>query len=137
MPRSPVRRDGAAEPAAAARKPAPAADALEVEEQLAADGIDHGAAMAEGQTRSGAHHARLEQRVRHAGDGLHGQDGFANGRGGHVIFAQRAQRAQLPEILKAVEFLLRNQTGSFPGLQLAGADLQDPQNVLTAIAGHS
>ena len=93
--------------------------------------------MAEGQARSGAHHARLEQRVGHAGDGFHGQDGFADRGRGHVVRAQRAQGAQLPEILKAIEFLLGNQPGSLPGLQLTGTDLEDAQNVLTAIAGHS
>jgi hypothetical protein len=30
-----------------------------------------------------------------------------------------------------------NDAGSLPALQLAGADLQDAQHVLTAIAGHS
>ena len=42
-----------------------------------------------------------------------------------------------PEILEGVGLLLRNQPGSLPPLQLAGTDLQDAQNVLTAIAGHS
>ena len=57
-------------------------------------------------------------------DCFHGQDGFADGGRGYVVRAQRAQRAQLPEILKAIEFLLGNQPGSFPGLQLAGTDLR-------------
>jgi hypothetical protein len=73
----------------------------------------------------------------HAGDGFHGQDRLADRGGGHVFRTQRAQRAQLPEILKAIDFLLGNQSGSFPGLQLTGTDLEDAQNVLTAIAGHS
>ena len=50
---------------------------------------------------------------------------------------RRAQRAQLPEVLKRIELLLRDEPGSFPGLQLAGADLEDAQNVLTAITGHA
>ena len=48
-----------------------------------------------------------------------------------------AQCAQLAKILKAVMFQSGNQPGSFPGLQLAGTDRKDAQNVLTAIAGHS
>ena len=71
------------------------ATALEVEEELAANGIDHSAVMAEGQTRTGAHNARLEERVGHAGDGLHGQDRFADRGRGHVFCTQRTQNAQL------------------------------------------
>ena len=111
--------------------------ALEVEEQLAADGIDHGAAMAEGETRSRAHHTRLQQRIAHAGNRFHGQDGIANRRGGHFIFAQRSKRAQLAQILEAIDFFLGDEPGSFPGLQLAGADFKDAQDVLTAITGHA
>ena len=70
-----------------------AAHALKVEEQLAADGVDHGAAMAEGYPRSRAHHARLKQRVGHARDCFHSQDGFTDGGRGHVVFAQGAQRS--------------------------------------------
>ena len=113
------------------------AAALEVEEELAADGIDHGAVMAEGQARTGAHNARLEERVGHAGDGLHGQDRFADGGRGHVFSTQRTQDAQLPQILEAINLLLRDQSGSFPGLQLTGTHLEDAQNVLTQIGGQS
>ena len=136
MPRRSGAPDAAQRRRARQRRLRPA-HALEVEEQLAADGIDHGAVMAEGQARAGAHHARLEQRVAHAGHGFHGQNRVADRGRGHVVLAQRAQRAQLPQILKAVDFLLGDQPGSFPGLQLAGTDLEDAQNVLTAIAGHA
>ena len=69
------------------------AAALEVEEQLAADGVDHGAVMAEGQAGTCTHNARLEERVGHAGDSLHGPDGVADRGGGHVFRAQRTQDA--------------------------------------------
>jgi hypothetical protein len=62
--------------------------ALKVEKQLAANGIDHCAAMAERKTGSRAHHARLAQWVAHAGDGFHRQDGVADGRGRHFVLAQ-------------------------------------------------
>ncbi|SPE19876.1 hypothetical protein SBA5_250106 [Candidatus Sulfotelmatomonas gaucii] len=93
--------------------------------------------MPEGQARAGTNHASLKQRVRHAGDGLHGENGVADGRGGNVVLAQRTQDAELPKVLEAIKFVLGNQSGSFPGLQLTGTELKDAQNILTAIAGHS
>ena len=39
---------------------------------------DLATAMAEGEAGSGAHHARLPQRVAHAGNRFHGQDGVAD-----------------------------------------------------------
>ena len=101
-------------------------DAIEVEQELAADGIHHGSRMAEGEARPGAHQAGFEQRIGHAGDGLHGHDGMADGRGRHVIFAEGAQGPQLSEVLEGVGLLHRNQFGFFPSLQLVGTDLENP-----------
>ena len=112
-------------------------EAFEVEQQLAANGIDHGAVMAEGEARSGAHQAGLEQWVGHAGHRFHGEDRVADGGGGNVVFTKDAQSSELPQILKCVGLLLGDESGSFPSLQLMGTDLQYAQNVLTAIAGHS
>ena len=88
------RRRGSGSEAAAAI--ALLAAALEVEEKLAADGIDHGAVMAESEAGTGAHNAGLKKRVGHAGDGLHGQDGVADRGRGHGFSTQRTQDAQLP-----------------------------------------
>ena len=87
--------------------------------------------MTEGQPRSGAHHACLEQRIGHARNGFHRQDRIANRSRRHRFFAQRTQGAQLPELLKRVGFESGNQPGPFPSLQLAGTDGKDAQNVLT------
>ncbi len=110
---------------------------VKVEKQLAANGIDHGAVMAEGEARSGAHEAGFKQRVGHAGHSFHGQDGVANGGSGNIVFAKDAQGSELTQILEGVSVLLGDESGSFPPLQLVGTDLQNAQNVLTAIAGHS
>jgi len=93
--------------------------------------------MAEGEAGAGAHHAGLEQRLVHAGYGLHGHDGVADGCGGHIFLAQGADGAQLAQVLKAVGLFGGNEVGAFPRLQLARADGEDAQHVLTAIAGHS
>jgi hypothetical protein len=112
-------------------------EAIEVKEKLASDGINDGAIATKGHTRSGADERCLLKRVRDARYSLHGGDGVTNGGGGYVFFTQRAQRPQLPEILKAVGLALGDEPCSFPPLQLAGADLQDPQHILAAKAGHS
>ena len=54
----------------------------------------------------------------------------------HSFLAQHAQGPQLTQILKAVALLLRDEFSPLPPLQLAGANLQDAQYVLAAIAGH-
>jgi hypothetical protein len=110
---------------------------LEVEEQLPANGVDHRSAVPEGQPRPGPHQARFQQRIGHARHRLHGHNRMADGRHGHIFFAQDAQDAQLAEVLEAVALLLGNKSRPLPSLQLAGADLQDAQHVLAAIAGHS
>jgi hypothetical protein len=43
----------------------------------------------------------------------------------------------LSQVLKRIGLLLRDESGSFPTLHLAGADLQYSLDVLTAVAGHS
>ena len=110
---------------------------VKVEKQLTANGIDHGTVMAEGEARSGAHEAGFKQRVGHAGHSFHGQDGVANRGSGYIVFAKDAQGSELTQILEGVSVLLGDESGSFPPLQLVGTDLQNAQNVLTAIAGHS
>ena len=113
------------------------ADALEVEQQLPPDGVNHGSVVAERDTRAGTHKPSLKQWIRHPCHCLHGQNGVAYARRGDIFLTQGAQRAQLPQILKCIALLLRNQFSSLPPLQLVSANLQNPQYVLTAIAGHS
>jgi hypothetical protein len=74
--------------------------ALEVEQQLAANGIDHGAVVAEGEPRAGADQAGLQQRIGHSGHGLHGHNRVPDRSCGHIVFAQGAQRPQLAKILE-------------------------------------
>ena len=112
-------------------------ETVEIEEELAADGVDHGTLAAESQAGSVPNEAGLEQRIGHARDGLHGDDGMADGGGRDVVFAQSAEGAELAKILEGVGLLLRDESGFFPTEQLAGTDLQDSQDILTAIAGHS
>ena len=91
----------------------------------------------ESQASSGADQARLEKRIGHSATALMATMECADGSGGHVFLAQDAQGPQLAEILEGVGLLRGNESGSLPTQQLAGTDLQDPQNILTAIAGHS
>ena len=49
-------------------------DAFKVEKELAADGVDDGAMMSEGEPRAAAHQARFQQWIVHAGNGFHSQD---------------------------------------------------------------
>ena len=73
------------------RRPVHPVKALKVEEQLAANGVDHGATVTEGEARPGTHQACLEQRIGHAGHGLHGHDRMPDGGRGHIFLAQGAQ----------------------------------------------
>jgi hypothetical protein len=61
----------------------------------------------------------------------------ADGGGWDLVLAQGDKRAELTKVLKTVSLLLRNQFGPFQTKQLAGTDLQYPQHILTAVAGHS
>jgi len=72
-----------------------AVQALEIEQELAADGVDHGARMPENQPGAGTNHAGLEQRIGHPRHGLHGHNGIPNGGGGYVFLAQNAEGAKL------------------------------------------
>src|ERR1700733_9803130 len=55
----------------------------------------------------------------------------------NIFLAQRTQRSQLTQILESVNFALADEPRSFPPLQLAGTDLQNPQHILAAKAVHS
>jgi len=112
-------------------------EALEVKKELAADGIDNGAVTTKGETSAGADQACFKERVVEPGDGSHRDDGVADGGGGNIFIAKRAQGPKLAEILKRVGLLRGEDTGSFPTLKLAGTDLKDSQNIGAAIAGHS
>jgi hypothetical protein len=110
---------------------------LEIEEQLATDRIDHSATAAKCESSAGANEARLQERIGHAGYCAHGDDRVANGSGRNVFFPQDTQGPQLAKILECVGLLRGNESGSLPSEQLVGTDLQDSQNILTAITGHS
>ena len=112
-------------------------DTFEIKQQLTPNGIHDGAMVAEGKPSSGADKAGLEERVVHAGHRFHRQNRIPDGSRGHIVLAQDAQSSQLPQVLECIGLLLGDESGSFPPLKLVGTDLQDAQNVLTAIAGHS
>ena len=111
--------------------------ALEVEDELPGDGIHDRARMAEEHPRAVPGRARLEQRIDHAGDGLHGMNAGADAGRGKPHGAQVAQLAQLDEVLKAVCVGKGDERCSLPRSQLLGANVKYAKNILTAISGHS
>ena len=109
---------------------------VEVEGKLLGQRLDQRPAVAEGQPRAMPDRAGLDERIAHAGGLAHGLDRLADALGGDARGAQRAQGAQLGEIFKGIVFVGGNQPRLLPRRQLAGSQMQNSQNVLTAISGH-
>ena len=110
---------------------------LEIEDELSRNGIHDRARVPEDHPRTVPGRARFEQRIGHAGDGLHGVDAGADAGRGEPSGAQVAQLAQLNKVLKAVCVGKGNERGPLPRSQLLGADVKYAENILTAISGHS
>jgi hypothetical protein len=112
-------------------------NALEVEQQLPANGVNHCSAMAKCKARPGTDETCFKQRIRHSRDSFHSHYRVPDGSCRDVVLAEDAQSPQLAKVLEGVALLLGNQSGSLPPQQLAATYLQDAQHVLTAITGHS
>jgi len=128
--------DGGADPARGPRRAVHVFKPLEVKEQLAADGIDHGAHVAEGEARAGAHQAGLSRGLAIPATAfiatiecrIEAAETSSSRRARNVLSWPSSGMCRSA----AAESVLRA-----PTLQLVGTDLEDTQHVLTAIAGHS
>ena len=109
---------------------------IEVERQLPCNRIHQRAAVAERQPRPPPHRSRLGQRVSHADHLAHRIQRSPDAPRGNPHRPQSLQRLQLRQVLKRIFRVDGNQLCLLPRRKLALAQVQNSQDVLTAVSGH-